>query len=121
MTNNKVSVSKTAKAVGSQVERLINDIDSELKQFETSIGNRLHLIQANKDGQLTTAQLQLVLKSIRTMSKDSTAIEEVIKRLDKDGDGKVFLSDILKLSKEANGKEGQGILIEDKTINNKKI
>lgn len=105
---------KTTKVIEEQVKKLVDDIDSELKKFTDEVGSRLQVVQADENGQLTTEQIDKILSAIRASRVDKDRIAKIIKEFDTDGDGKVFVADILRLAQEAEEQEGEGVLLEDK-------
>lgn len=108
-----MGISKAAEALGSQVEKLITEIDHEIDKFEAEVGNRLQIIKADSQGQLTTSQLELVFKMLKKKNFDQDRVRSLINQFDQDGDGKVFIKDIYELAKMAEEKEGTGIIRND--------
>lgn len=54
---------------------------------------------ADLQGNLTTEQLETALKMMRN-PPDESRIKSIVKRLDKDGDGRVFMDEIMQLADE---------------------
>lgn len=107
------NIPKAARVVGAKLDSLIQDIGQELTQYEEQVGSKLHLIQANQRGELTTAQLELILGMLRKAPKDDAQIAAILRRFDEDGDGRVLLSEILRKCEEQQELEGQGVLLQD--------
>lgn len=107
-----LEVSRAAHALEGQVERLIAAIDQELRTLEADIGSRLQSIQADEKGQLTVAQLEAVFRAIKSDRFDQQRVTAIIHKFDTDGDGKVFLADILQMAERAEDQEGTGVVLE---------
>lgn len=105
------NVSKAAKVVGDKLDNLIDAIKAELDLYEEQVGSKLHLIQANHRGELTTAQLELILGMLRKAPKNDAQIAAILRRFDEDGDGRILLSEILRKCQEQQDLEGQGVLV----------
>jgi LETM1 and EF-hand domain-containing protein 1 len=76
-------------------------------------GDIANTIQADLQGNITTEQLETVLKMMR-QPPDEPRIKKIIKKLDADGDGRIFVQEILELAAEV-GAEGQGIVKKNET------
>lgn len=85
-------------AIELQVDKLIQGIEKQISDFEVEIGKRLHLVTPAKDGTISVEQLQSILRHLRSSPQDSEKLREIIRAFDKDGDGKIFIRDILELA-----------------------
>lgn len=94
-------------AIESQVDKLIQDIEKQISNFEVEIGKRLHLVTPAKDGTISIEQLQSILRHVRNSPQDSEKLREIIKAFDKDGDGKIFIREILELASHEAGNSGE--------------
>ncbi len=99
---------KAAILIEEQLARLIKETDSKLTLFESEIGKRLHLISPQSDGTISTAQLQGIMRMVRNSPKDAEKISQAIASFDTDGDGKVFIHDIVKMAEDADAFEEYG-------------
>ncbi|KAL7751592.1 LETM1 domain-containing protein ylh47 [Sorochytrium milnesiophthora] len=110
-----VKESSASTRLGSRMEKLISKITTELEQYDSEIGSKLNLIQANEAGQVTVGDLEEVLKIIRSKPEDDERIKKIVKKLDVDNDGLVTVEELLALAKESQEKEGHGVVVaEDK-------
>ncbi len=66
-------------------------------------------LKTDLQGNITTAQLETALKMIRHPPHEDR-IKNIVKKLDKDGDGRIFLKEILQIASELGDTEGQGIV-----------
>ncbi|KAG9300253.1 hypothetical protein G9A89_011326 [Geosiphon pyriformis] len=101
--------SKASHRLGERLDKMIQKIDSELEQYDSEVGSRLNLIQANESGQITTSALEEALSVIKHTPGDNDRIKKIVKKLDVDGDGLIFLDHISDLCIEG---EGIGVLVE---------
>lgn len=93
------STSGPTSFINNRLAKLISSIDDEISSIEREIGQRLFKIQANHEGQLTVEQLEKILSWCRE-KPDSQRLQRLIKKFDSDGDGRMFVEDILKLTKK---------------------
>lgn len=105
----KAQESKASHRLGSRLERMIQKIDKELEQYDTEVGSKLNIIQANESGQISVNDLEEALRIIKHTPGDNERIKKIVKKLDVDGDGLVFLDHISELCTEG---EGLGVLVE---------
>ncbi|RIB16039.1 LETM1-like protein, partial [Gigaspora rosea] len=103
--------SSVSSRLGSRLEKMIRRIDKELEQHDSEIGSKLNLIQANESGQISVNDLAEALRIIKHTPGDNERIKKIVKKLDADGDGLVFLDHIYELCSEG---EGLGVLVEKK-------
>lgn len=103
--------SSVSSRLGSRLEKMILRIDKELEQHDSEIGSKLNLIQANESGQISVNDLAEALRIIKHTPGDNERIKKIVKKLDADGDGLVFLDHIYELCSEG---EGLGVLVEKK-------
>jgi LETM1 and EF-hand domain-containing protein 1 len=112
MTDNKLREPKAAELINEKLEKLIVDLESDLQELHEKLGARLNLLSLDDKGSVTVAQLNLAFQLIKKTPTATSRLDEIICKFDKDGDGKVLLSDILQLAKEADEEEGQGVLLQ---------
>ncbi|RKP20655.1 LETM1-domain-containing protein [Rozella allomycis CSF55] len=99
-----VNFGKASVRLNERLEKMISQIENELKKYDNEIGNRLNLIKTNDLGQISVDQLELALRMMRD-HPDEAKIKEIVSKLDKDGDGFVFLNEIVQYPKpEGHGK-----------------
>ena len=110
LSNNKLKESKAAEVISGRIEKLIDELESDLQSLHDRLGARLNLISADEKGQISLDQLETVFKLIRHSSSESDRLDRIIKAFDKDGDGKVFISDIIEMANRIENEEGQGIV-----------
>lgn len=73
----------------------------------------MNLLTPDEQGRLTIEDLEKVLKIIEVHPNDER-IKQIVKQLDKDGDGLVALNEIIFLAGKEN-EEGTGIVIDRKS------
>jgi LETM1 and EF-hand domain-containing protein 1 len=100
--------SKVQHRLGERLEKMIQKIDKELEQYDSEVGSKLNLIQANESGQISVHDLEEALRVIKHTPGDNERIKKIVKKLDVDGDGLVFLDHISELCTEG---EGLGVLV----------
>ncbi|CAG8730739.1 5616_t:CDS:10, partial [Dentiscutata erythropus] len=101
--------SSVSSRLGSRLEKMIRRIDKELQQYDSEVGSKLNLIQANESGQISVNDLAEALRIIKHTPGDNEMIKKIVKKLDADGDGLVFLDHIYELCSAG---EGLGVLVE---------
>lgn len=106
----KTRLSKEGQIVESQVEKLIAEIDHEISQVENLQKPRQITVENSRE--ITTAQLESILRVLRFDNRDKEGVTALIRKLDENGDGKISLDDIYAISKEIEEKEGCGVLRE---------
>ncbi|CAG8450501.1 5301_t:CDS:2 [Acaulospora morrowiae] len=104
--------SKVSLRLGSRLEKMIHKIDKELEQYDSEVGSKLNIIQANESGQISVSDLEEALRIIKHTPGDNETIKKIVLKLDADGDGLVFLDHISELCTEG---EGIGVLMEKET------
>ncbi len=107
-----LQVSKEADVLEGQIENLIADIDVELNKYESEAGNKFYSLKIDENGQLTVDQLESIIKMLKSDKMDQHRIVEVIKQFDQDGDGKVFVKDIMSLADKMADQEGSGVIVD---------
>ncbi|CAG8696212.1 16296_t:CDS:10 [Funneliformis mosseae] len=108
--------SKVQHRLGERLEKMIQKIDKELVQYDSEVGSKLNIIQANESGQISVHDLEEALRVIKHTPGDNERIKKIVKKLDVDGDGLVFLDHISELCTEG---EGLGVLVERELESNK--
>ncbi|RUP52279.1 LOW QUALITY PROTEIN: hypothetical protein BC936DRAFT_149431 [Jimgerdemannia flammicorona] len=105
---------KASTRLGARLEKMLKKLDKELDAMEQDhakeTGSRLPRINATEEGQITTADLEEALRVIRH-APDNSQIKKVVKQLDADNDGLVFLNHISRLAEQV--PEGLGVVIEN--------
>ncbi|CAG8686654.1 10575_t:CDS:1, partial [Scutellospora calospora] len=104
-----INTYKVSNRLGSRLEKMIRRIDKELEQYDSEVGSKLNLIQANESGQISVSDLAEALSIIKHTPGDNERIKKIVNKLDADGDGLVFLDHIYELCSEG---EGLGVLVE---------
>jgi LETM1 and EF-hand domain-containing protein 1 len=84
-----------------ELDELIEEIEEYLKLMDSQRQTISDAISSNFRNNITTEQLESALKSIRHPPNEDR-IKNIVKRLDKDGDGKIFLQEILELGRSKN-------------------
>lgn len=84
------------------VEKLIDNIESDLLKLEEEIKTRLDYIrpELSADGTFTADDIKKLVELVRDSPKDYLSIREIMDRFDKDKDGKVFIDDIVLYMKQ---------------------
>jgi LETM1 and EF-hand domain-containing protein 1, mitochondrial len=113
LTNNKLREPKAAEILGEKIEKIIEEVESDLQSLNDRLGARLNLISTDAKGQISIDQLNTVLKLIRHSPSESDKLDNILKTFDADKDGKVFISDIIEMAKKAEEIEGQGKVVEE--------
>lgn len=120
ITQKKLKEPKAAEIIGEKLEKLVDEIEAELLSLQDKVGDRLKLISMDKDGSVTIDQLEKIFKLIRKDPGESERLRNIIQTFDTDGDGKILVSDILKMAESAEEKEGHGTVIDNKQPSNSK-
>ncbi|PJF18732.1 LETM1-like domain-containing protein [Paramicrosporidium saccamoebae] len=115
----KKSLNSASKAIENQVGKLIRDIDHDISEFESEIGKRLQIISPSSDGTISVGQLRAIMTMVKNSPKDAEKISQAIKAFDSDGDGKIFINDILSVAEEAEDREGHGFIVDEKPSKSK--
>ncbi|RUS20608.1 putative mitochondrion organization and biogenesis-related protein [Endogone sp. FLAS-F59071] len=102
---------KASTHLGTRLEKMLKRLDKELDLMEKEhSGSTFPRINATEAGQITTADLEEALRVIRH-APDNSQIKRVVKQLDADNDGLVFLNHIVDLAEQV--PEGLGVVIEN--------
>lgn len=112
LSKKKLKEPKAAEILGEKIEKIIEELESDLQSLNDRLGARLNLISADEKGQISVDQLNTVFKLIRHSPSESDKLDKIIKTFDADKDGKVLISDIIEMAKKAEEMEGQGKVIE---------
>lgn len=100
----------TALMIEDQVGKLISKIDVQLCEFEEEIGKRLQIIESSHDGSITSEQMATLIQMIRDSPTNYKRIKKAIALFDSDGDGKIFIKDILEIAQRSEAPEGHGTI-----------
>ncbi|KAJ3341853.1 hypothetical protein HDU93_003974 [Gonapodya sp. JEL0774] len=100
MTGGKSTESSTSRYLGKRLERLISQIDKELKHYDKDIGEKLNLLKPDEYGQVTVVQLEEALKVIDA-HKTNPAISRIVEFLDHNHDGLIGLNEVLEFARRA--------------------
>ena len=92
-----------------ELDDLIVEIEEYLNMMDLPKEASVATINTDLQGNITTQQLETALKMIRHAPNEDK-LKKIVRKLDKDGDGRVFLKEILELSEEVGDTEGVGIL-----------
>lgn len=111
LTKNKLKEPKASELIGERLGKLVDEIEAELLSLQDKVGDRLKLLCPDKDGSLTISQVESVFRLIRDDPAESDRLRKIIESFDTDKDGKVLISDIVKMAEIAEEREGQGKLI----------
>ncbi|EGG00307.1 uncharacterized protein MELLADRAFT_79269, partial [Melampsora larici-populina 98AG31] len=95
------------------IQKMIHEIDTQLEEYDTQVGNRMHQINIGKDGNISVDDLRKGLGVIKHRPSDE-AIEVLIDKLDVDHDGFVPLEHVVSLAAE----EGLGIVVDEDSSSN---
>jgi LETM1 and EF-hand domain-containing protein 1 len=110
LSNKKLKESKASEIIGEKLGKMVNEIEAELLSLQDKVGDRLQLLCPDKDGSLTMKQLEQVFRLIRDDPSESERLQKIIESFDTDKDGKVLISDIVKMVESAEDHEGHGRL-----------
>lgn len=113
LSNSKLKEPKAAGIIGETIDKIIEELEIDLQSLHDRLGARLNLISADEKGQISLDQLNTVFKLIRHSPSESDKLDKIIRTFDTDKDGKVFITDILEMSKKAEEIEGYGTVLED--------
>lgn len=101
-------IDDTARKIETQVDRLIQNIDKEIVNFESELSKRLQHILSTDGDTITTDQLAALIKVGEHSPQDFEKIHAAIKTFDADGDGKLFLREISAIARDALEREDEG-------------
>lgn len=96
---------RTVQKIEDQVERLIDDIDEDITDYELEVKRRLSMIDSDYRCAVSTSVLERLVKYSAHTPQDSNRIAAAIKSFDSDGDGKVFVQDIVDIANSYKGTE----------------
>lgn len=105
---------KVTTRLGKRLEKMLGKLDKELDLFEREQQHSTGFPRVNvtEAGQISTADLEEALRVIRH-APDSDLIKKIVKQMDLDSDGLVFLEHITEIAKQV--PEGLGVVIENIT------
>jgi LETM1 and EF-hand domain-containing protein 1 len=99
--------SKTTKKQLKELDDLIKEMEEYMNAMESERTRNLSdSISSDVKADVTTEQLEAALKMMRH-PPDDQRIRKIVKRLDADGDGRVFLQEIISLANEVEELEKQ--------------
>ena len=90
------------------MKSILSKIDSQLEEYDNSVGSRLNMFEVDYQGRIAVSDLKIALESIAHRPSDE-AISVLLQKLDVDGDRFVPLDDIVALAEG----EGLGIVISE--------
>lgn len=93
------------------MDDLIREVDECLVAMESE--RQVDFVSTLVETQISTDELEMALKTIRH-APDEKRIRNIVKRLDTDGDGRVFINEILKIAEEMDDSEGRGVVLDNK-------
>jgi LETM1 and EF-hand domain-containing protein 1, mitochondrial len=105
---------KVTTRLGKRLEKMLGKLDKELDAFETEQKHSTGFPRVNvsESGQISTADLEEALRVIRH-APDSDVIKKVVKQMDLDSDGLIFLEHVTQIAQQV--PEGLGVVIENIT------
>lgn len=105
---------KVTTRLGKRLEKMLGKLDKELDAFEQAQQHSTGFPRVNltQSGQISTADLEEALRVIRH-APDSDVIKKVVKQMDLDADGLIFLEHVTEIAKQV--PEGLGVVIENIT------
>ncbi len=112
MTNKKLKEPKASEIIGERLGKLVDEIEAELLSLQDKVGDRLKPLCPDKDGSITVEQLERVFRLARDDPAESERLQKIIQSFDTDKDGKVLISDIVKMAELAEEREGQGRIVD---------
>jgi len=71
-------------------------LEKDLHEVEQEVGDKMNLIDKDKDGVITTEELAAAIELLRDKPSEEEVVD-VLKKLDLDQDGKVSLVDVEKV------------------------
>lgn len=113
LSESKLKEPKAAEILGEKIEKIIEELETDLQSLHDRLGARLNLISADEKGQISLDQLNTVFKLIRHSPTESDKLDKIIRAFDTDKDGKVLIADILEMANKAEEVEGHGVVLED--------
>eukprot|EP01138_Halocafeteria_seosinensis_P016465 gb/GECG01016796.1/.p1 GENE.gb/GECG01016796.1/~~gb/GECG01016796.1/.p1 ORF type:complete len:824 (+),score=150.64 gb/GECG01016796.1/:1-2472(+) len=93
--------------VKKSLDRMLSVLEEDLANVDTSIGDKLHVLDKDKDGVLTAEELHDAIKSILRNNDTDEAAAEVVKMLDTDKDGFITKDEIVKFSQALEAAEAE--------------
>jgi hypothetical protein len=87
-----VGIERVRLALGGMLSKLQNKIETA----ESDIGDRLQLLDKNRDGLLDVEELKEIMQTTLKRSASEVEIEELIQAVDSDKDGLVSVEEFLK-------------------------
>jgi LETM1 and EF-hand domain-containing protein 1 len=87
---------RSKERLGQQLEDLLDDLREELSETEQKLGDKMVLIDKDRDGVITTEEVALACSLLKDRPSDAE-IRNVLRVLDADEDGVVALEDVQKI------------------------
>lgn len=87
--------------VRSRVDMMVAALEAELDKAEETIGTKLHHLDRDKDGVVTTSELKEAIKNVLGQHNSDIEASALADLLDADGDGTVTVEDIVELARAA--------------------
>ena len=81
-------------AMRSKVDAMLGRLEGQMERVESDIGEKLHLLDKDDDGILTTAELKDVVQHVLRKHDTEEAAEEIVAALDEDGDGQITVLEL---------------------------
>lgn len=89
-----------AARVRAGLDRMLTSLEHELESVDETIGSKLYLLDRDKDGVITTTELQYAIQNVLGAHNTPEEAARLAALLDTDGDGTVTVDDILEYAKE---------------------
>eukprot|EP00898_Chlorokybus_atmophyticus_P007712 jgi/Chlat1/7942/Chrsp68S07378 len=114
----------TSSALLERVNGMLHNIEKELDNVDSRIGDKLHVLDRDKDGKITPDELAAAITTLRD-SLHHEELADLIEQLDQDIDGKISIENILELADEEdedkeddkdNKKKESPELLQDETV-----
>jgi len=97
---------RTVAMLDNRVSAMLERLQLELKETETSIGEAFHTLDLDADGVVTHSELVKAMEELHTSKRpDAVAFQQLLDQIDIDHDGKVSVEDFRRLIKEMQMRE----------------
>jgi len=93
--------SRTVAMLDDRVSAMLERLQLELKETESSIGEAFHTLDLDADGVVTHAELLTAMEELHTSKRpNAAAFQEMLNQIDIDDDGKISVQDFKRLIRE---------------------
>lgn len=87
-----------------RIANMLKKLDYKIEETDLQIGNELNVLDLDKDGVITVEEIEKSISMLKAKPTDD-AMKDIIARLDRNGDGRISLQELVLELKEARLKQ----------------